>query len=267
MANHTTPFETNCNAPMQQGGQTSTVHSASDPSSSNPAPTPHSLRHMSSIDSFIVAQDFLSPSTSSTRALLAPLLAAPAPPTILARFAPPQLGLTHNELALFPSIFSSPDQDQNRLLLENLLLSAVLVAVNKGEWKNVQSLADREALEAVFVAEAKGELPPYTTRVGQAIRPPPPSNHQMDQVWAQRSLSRSGNRGEEEERDCVRPRTAPQLCLSQNRSQVESDSRSGGRQLHRIAHSVASEYTIYTFVPCAYHFEGLLFIVFFFFFF
>ncbi|KAG8801610.1 hypothetical protein FRC17_006604 [Serendipita sp. 399] len=206
------------------------------PSNVSTVADPHihqSPRHMPSIDSFTVAQDLLSPSTPNVRARLAPVLAAPAPPTILARFAPPQLGLTHHELALFPSAFFSADLDQNQFLVESLLLSAVLLAVNKGEWKNVQSLADKDALEAVFIAEARGEVPPYTTRVGQAIQPPIP---QRDHIQAQSGpiphLDAFGMNYE-------RPRTAParQLDLQQTQSRLDPQLRTG-RQLHRTFHSI-----------------------------
>lgn len=133
--------------------------------------------------SFGAAHDTLSPSTSKVRAIISPLLSAPAPPTLLARFAPPQLGLLHHELALFPPVYASipapssgacasgVDIVSKEVLLENLLLSAILLVTNKGEWKQVKSLADPDALQAVFVAEARGEVPPYTSRVGR-VGPP-----------------------------------------------------------------------------------------------
>ncbi|CAG7849796.1 SubName: Full=Uncharacterized protein {ECO:0000313/EMBL:CCA72962.1} [Serendipita indica DSM 11827] len=108
--------------------------------------------------SFGAAHDTLSPSTS-------------------------KLGLLHHELALFPPVYASipapssgacasgVDIVSKEVLLENLLLSAILLVTNKGEWKQVKSLADPDALQAVFVAEARGEVPPYTSRVGR-VGPP-----------------------------------------------------------------------------------------------
>ncbi|CCA74867.1 hypothetical protein PIIN_08837 [Serendipita indica DSM 11827] len=122
------------------------------------------------------------PSTSKARGMIS-LLFFPAPSTLLARFVPPQVGLIHHELALFSPLYasipvpsSSPyasrgDIESNTKLLENLLVSAILLVTGKGEWRQVKSLADPDALQAVFMAEARGDLPPYTSRVGR-IRPP-----------------------------------------------------------------------------------------------
>ena len=106
------------------------------------------------------------PSASAARSILSAILNAPAPPTILARFAPPQIGLEHNELSLFPQPLS--DQRANDHFLECLLISTVILAVRKGEWKQVQTVVGVSALQAVFMAEAVGEVPPYTPRSRQA---------------------------------------------------------------------------------------------------
>jgi hypothetical protein len=104
---------------------------------------------------------------------------------LLACLVPPQpTGPPQGELALFPHLFPSwssslpPDSSsfnehhpvlsssssklRDLRMLETLLLSAILLLVNKGEWTYVQSPVNPIALQAVFMAEAKGEVPPYT---------------------------------------------------------------------------------------------------------
>lgn len=119
----------------------------------------------------------------------------PAPPVLLARFAPPQRGLTHNEIAFYPALFFSNDKTKDLHTLESLLVSAILLTVGKGEWKEVQSVVDAPALQAVFVAEAAGEVPPYTPRpaVKTPQRPftrvrsnsgPPPRSRPEDSPFA-----------------------------------------------------------------------------------
>jgi hypothetical protein len=112
--------------------------------------------------------------SSSTQTGVSPILSA-APPTLLARFAPPQPGLMHNEISLFPpAIDFSSDVGKNPRLLEYLLVSAVILAATKGEWKQVQSSVDASSLQAIFVAEAVGDVPPYTpgARRTATARPP-----------------------------------------------------------------------------------------------
>ncbi|PVG01408.1 hypothetical protein CPB86DRAFT_102450 [Serendipita vermifera] len=112
----------------------------------------------------------------------------PTPTTsqfLLACLAPSQpTGLPEGELILFPHLFpswsssfthdsssptehhsipsSSSSKSRDLRMLETVLLTAILLVVNKGEWTRVQSLVDPLALQAVFMAEARGDVPPYT---------------------------------------------------------------------------------------------------------
>lgn len=96
------------------------------------------------------------------------LLRAPASPSLLARFAPPQPGLLKYELTLFPAAYppNSPTPDG---MVDTLIVTAVLLASDKNEWKTRQSIMDAQSLAAHFEAEARGDVPPYTPRPPRTI--------------------------------------------------------------------------------------------------
>ena len=95
-------------------------------------------------------------------------LRAPAPPSLLARFAPPQPGLLKYELTLFPAAYPAyaPTPDG---MVDTLVVTAVLLASNKDEWRTRQSIMDARSLAAHFEAEARGVVPPYTPRAPRTI--------------------------------------------------------------------------------------------------
>ncbi|KIM28047.1 hypothetical protein M408DRAFT_329702 [Serendipita vermifera MAFF 305830] len=98
--------------------------------------------------------------SAAIRSIITSIVNTPAPSTVLARFAPPQIGLQYNLISFFPPAFS--ETEGNPQPLETLLVSTILLAVRKGEWKHIQSSNTTAALQAVFLAEAAGEIPPYT---------------------------------------------------------------------------------------------------------
>lgn len=116
-----------------------------------------------------IAMQHLPSNIASIKVIISLILTAPAPPTVLARFAPPQPGLPYNEITLFPRILDSPDSSDALFTLEQLLTSAILLATTKGEWKRVQSLNGPPALQEILTAEATGQVPPYTPTFGRTL--------------------------------------------------------------------------------------------------
>jgi hypothetical protein len=116
--------------------------------------------------------------------VLRSLLRAPAPPSLLARFAPPQHGLLNYELTLFPPAYPPyiPTPDG---MVDTIVVTSVLLAAEKHEWKTRQSIVDAESLAVHFEAEARGVIPPYTPRAPRTIaisgRPRTAAERIMDQ--------------------------------------------------------------------------------------
>ena len=111
-------------------------------------------------------------------------LRAPAPPSLLARFAPPQPGLLKYELTLFPAAYP-PYASTSDGMVDTLVVTAVLLASDKNEWRTRQSIMDARSLAAHFEAEARGVVPPYTPRAPRTIamsaRPRTAEERLMDQ--------------------------------------------------------------------------------------
>lgn len=126
----------------------------------------------------------LTPIEASIRAAISSILTEPAPPYTLARFVPPQTGLPESNIVLFPPIFSSSDPTNNICKLEHLLISIVLLNTTKGEWKRIQSANGMADLQRVLVAEAAGEVPPYTPTLGRTIEWAPGDTRRRNRtVW------------------------------------------------------------------------------------
>ena len=96
------------------------------------------------------------------------LLSSPAPPSLVARFAPPQPGLLKYELTIFPAAYppytSTPDG-----MVDTLVVTAILLTADKDEWRTRQSIMDARSLAAHFEAEARGVVPPYTPRAPRTV--------------------------------------------------------------------------------------------------
>lgn len=143
---------------------------AEDNSQTSPAEVsiPNMFHSLESLDIQSLTQN-----EASIRAAISSALIAPASSSTVARFAPPQIGSTHSSLAFFPSILFSSDPTGNICKLEHLLVSVVLLSTIKGEWKRIQSANEPAALERILVAEARGEVPPYTPTFGRTLERAP----------------------------------------------------------------------------------------------
>ncbi len=112
------------------------------------------------------------------------LLREPAPTSLLARFAPPQPGLLNYELTLFPPAYPpyTPTPDG---VVDTIVVTSVLLATDKLEWRTRQSIIDAQSLAVHFEAEARGVIPPYTPRaprtIGRSGRPRTAEERIMDQ--------------------------------------------------------------------------------------
>ena len=112
------------------------------------------------------------------------LLREPAPLSLLARFAPPQPGLLNYELTIFPAAYPpyTPTVDG---VADTIVVTAVLLATDKHEWRTRQSIIDAQSLAVHFDAEARGVIPPYTPRaprtIGRSGRPRTAEERIMDQ--------------------------------------------------------------------------------------
>lgn len=116
--------------------------------------------------------------------VLRSLLREPAPPSLLARFAPPQPGLFNYELTLFPPAYPpyTPTPDS---MVDTIVVTSILLATDKREWRTRQSIIDVQSLAVHFEAEARGVIPPYTPRaprtIGRSGRPRTAEERVMDQ--------------------------------------------------------------------------------------
>jgi hypothetical protein len=100
--------------------------------------------------------------------VLRSILREPAPPSLLARFAPPQQGLLNYELTLFPPAYPpfTPTPDG---MVDTIVVTSIVLATGKHEWKTRQSIIDAQSLAVHFGAEARGVIPPYTPRAPRTI--------------------------------------------------------------------------------------------------
>jgi len=149
---------TSSSSPLSHAGPRPSIGGNRNMALLSPAP---SYRSTSSGDSNTLGDIFPSVLRSSLR--------APAPPSLLARFAPPQPGLLNYELTLFPPAYPpyTPTPDG---VVDTIVVTCILLATDKHEWKTRQSIIDAQSLAIHFEAEARGVIPPYAPRAPRTIR-------------------------------------------------------------------------------------------------
>lgn len=130
----------------------------------------HNMTDLSRVPSYRSTSEGDSNSLEDTFPLvLRSSLREPAPLSLLARFAPPQPGLLNYELTLFPPAYPpyAPTPDG---MVETIVITSILLATDKHEWRTGQSIIDVQSLAVHFGAEARGVIPPYTPRAPRTIR-------------------------------------------------------------------------------------------------